>query len=119
VLRFAETRGQAAVELVAVLPLLAGLLVALLQFALVGYGVWSAGNAARAGARAALVDGRPERAALSALPEWLEAGADVEAGTDSAAGSPVRVAVDVPTLIPGLPAVGVHAAAALGPSAGG
>ena len=50
-------RGQAAVELVAVLPLLAALLAGLWQAALVGEAAWSAASAARAAARAAAVGG--------------------------------------------------------------
>nr|MDQ3725989.1 pilus assembly protein [Actinomycetota bacterium] len=50
-----EEEGTASVELVAAVPfLLLGLLVAA-QIALAGQALWSAGVAARAGARAALV----------------------------------------------------------------
>ena len=54
-------KGQASVELVAAIPAL--VLVALMaaQLALAGYALWSAGVAARAGARAAYVGGNAER----------------------------------------------------------
>src|SRR6266498_3315637 len=63
-----EERGQASVELIAAVPVL--LLVTLLvaQLALAGYALWSAGVAARAGARADYVGGDAEAAARSALP---------------------------------------------------
>jgi hypothetical protein len=101
--------GQASVELVAVIPaLLVGVLVAA-QIGLVGYTLWSAGAAARAGARAALVGGDAEEAARSSLPELLRERASVS-GEDE-----VEVRVRVPMLVPGLPAVPLEAATALGP----
>jgi len=105
-------RGQAAAELLAVVPLLLGALLALAQAALAGYALWSAGDAARAGARAQHVGGNPERAALSALPSWLEDGARVEAS------GAVDVSVGAPALLPGLPEIRVHAGAGLDPVAG-
>ena len=111
-----DSEGQVAVELVAVVPLLAVLVLALGQLALAGYGLWTAANAARAGARAALVGGNAKRAALSAVPGWLEHGAKVDPGTDGA--GPVDVGLRVPVLIPGAPTLPVHAGASLGPGAG-
>jgi hypothetical protein len=101
--------AQASVELVAVIPaLLVGVLVAA-QIGLVGYALWSAGAAARTGARAALVGGDAEAAARSSLPEPLREGATVS-GQDE-----VSVRVKVPLLVPGLPAIPLEAATALGP----
>lgn len=105
-------RGQAAVELVAVLPLLLGVLLLLGQLAIAGYALWSAADAARVGARAALVGGDPERAVLSALPAWLEDGARIESD------GPVRVSVGAPALLPGVPEIRVAAGAQLDPTAG-
>ena len=88
-------RGQASVELVAVLPalvvctLIAGHLVA------AGWALWSAGNAARAGARAELVGGDVREAARSALPGPLRRGAAIDQGART------RVSVRVPALLPG------------------
>lgn len=101
--------GQASAELVAIVPaLLIGVLVAA-QLGLLGYGLWTAGAAARAGARAALVGGDPEDAARSALPGPFQDDAEVS-GEDE-----IEVRVRVPTLIPGLPRVPLEASAALGP----
>ena len=93
--RSGRESGQASVELVAVLPalvvctLIAGHLVA------AGWALWSAGNAARAGARAEVVGGDPGRAARSALAGPLRRGATV--GGDGF----TRVSVRVPGLLPG------------------
>jgi hypothetical protein len=95
--------GTASIELVAVVPfLLLGILVAA-QLALVGQALWSAGVAARAGARAALVGGDAAAAARSALPPLMREGAEVEEGEE------VAVRVAVPRLIPSLPEMRVSA----------
>lgn len=86
-------RGQAAVELVAVLPfvLLVGLV--LWQLVLAGHAAWLCANAARVAARAEAVGEDGERAARSALPEGLERELKVERGADA-----VEVRVQVPLL---------------------
>jgi hypothetical protein len=86
-------RGQAAVELVAVLPLLAALLAALWQLALIGDASWSAAGAARAAARAEAVGLDPRAAARARLPARLERGLRVRA----ADGGEVAVTVRVPS----------------------
>jgi hypothetical protein len=88
-------RGQASIELVAVLPfvLLVGAL--LWQLALAGQAAWLTANAARAGARAEAVGRDPVSAARSALPRSLERGLEVER---RGAGG-VRVSVRVPLLL--------------------
>ena len=93
-------RGQATVELVALLPAL--LLVALVgwQLAVAAYSWTAAGGAARAGARAAEVGAPAREAALAALPGRLARGARVEEGRDGG----VRVRVEVPRVVPLLPA---------------
>lgn len=93
-------------------PIALAVVLAVAQFAIAGYALWSAGDAARAGARAANVGGDPERAALSALPEWLERSAEV--GEEG----PIRVRVEAPALLPGVPSIPVHAEAALGAGEG-
>jgi Flp pilus assembly protein TadG len=103
-----DQRGQAALELIAVLPAL--VLAALLgwQLAVAGYAWTVAGGAARAGARAAEV-GAPARAAtLAALPGRYARGARVDADARR-----VRVRVGVPAALPFLPATGVAAEAAM------
>jgi len=106
--RMADERGQAAAELVAVVPFLLVLLLAVAQLAVAGFALWSAGGAARAGARAAHVGGDARAAALSALPGWLEGGARIETA------GPVEVRVEAPALLPGVPSIPVSAATELG-----
>jgi|SRR5919197_6709154 hypothetical protein len=101
----ASDAGQATVELVAVLPLVAAVLAALWQLALVGYAEWAANVAARAAARADAVGADPVGAARAHLGRSLERGLRVR----SLPGGAVRVAIRIPTL-PGLPSIG-HARA--------
>src|SRR5436190_22519189 len=100
--------GQASVELVAAIPALALVVALVAQLALAGYALWSAGVAARAGARAAYVGGDAKRAARASLPGALRRGATVTERNG------VRVRVRVPTLVPGLSRVPLAARAALG-----
>lgn len=112
--RLLGERGQASAELVLAAGLTVVLVLAVAQAVVVGYALWTAGEAARAGARAAHVGGDAERAARSALPEWLERRAKVRAD------GPVRVDVRAPALVPGAPAIGVAASTELaGGEAGG
>jgi pilus assembly protein CpaE len=96
-------RGQASVELIAVIPAVAALLVLALQIAVVGWALWSAEGAARAGARAAVVGGDVDRAARSGLPDSLRGGARISVKNG------VRVELTAPAVAPGLPAVHVAA----------
>src|SRR5512132_1713428 len=90
--------GQATVELVALLPLLAVLAGLLWQAVVAGQALWLAGAAARAAARAAAVGGDAEAAARGALPPRLEHGLRVRAaGQGDAAG--VRVAIEIPSVV--------------------
>src|SRR5687768_9421448 len=66
--------GQATVELVALLPLLAVVLAGAWQAVLAGQAAWAAGAAARAAARAHGVGTDPTRAARTHLPGSLERG---------------------------------------------
>jgi hypothetical protein len=95
--------GTASVELIAVVPFLLLAVLVAAQLALAGQALWSAGVAARAGARAALVGGKASATARRALPPSLRAGAQV-----SDAGA-VSVRVAVPRLLPGLPRLTVAA----------
>jgi hypothetical protein len=104
--------GQASVELVAVVPILVGLALLVGQLAVAGWALWSAGNAARAGARAAYVGGSAGKAARSALPGPLRDGARVEAGDG------VEVTVRAPALVPGIPRIPVSARTRLDPLGG-
>ena len=89
-----DTRGQAAVEIIAVVPALivAGLVA--WQLVLAGHAAWLAAGAARVAARADLVDEDPRRAAESALPGSLERGLAVERSSEGV----TRVQVAVPTV---------------------
>jgi TadE-like protein len=110
--RHPAQRGQAALELVALLPAL--VLVALLgwQLAVAGYAWTVASGAARAGARAQEVGAPARTAALASLPGRYARGARVDSARDGA----VRVRVAVPRVVPLLPRLGGVAAEA-GPGA--
>jgi pilus assembly protein CpaE len=93
--RLGRERGQASVELVAVLPVV--LLVGLVawQLALVGDTAWLTSNAARVAARADSVGRDVHAAARSALPRSLERGIEVRRLPRGG----VRVSVRVPLLV--------------------
>ena len=95
-----DQSGQAAVELVAVLPVLIALLAGVWQVALVGHASWSAAAAARAAAaRATALGLDPRRAAARAhLPPSLEHGLRVRESD----GGEVTVTVRVPSLLGGV-----------------
>lgn len=78
VLRRGGERGQASVELVALLPLIALLAALVWQAVVAGQAIWLSGAAARAAARAASVGGDAARAARGALPAALERGLRVD-----------------------------------------
>jgi len=99
--------GTASVELVAVIPFLLLALLVAAQIALAGQALWSAGVAARAGARAALVGGDASAAARAALPPSMRKEARVEEGVG------VEVKVEVPRLFPSLPRIRVGAGSGL------
>ena len=82
------------------------------QLLLVGYSLWSAGAAARAGARAVHVGGDLETASRSALPTFLRERARVRAGDTGG----VEVRVEAPSILPGVPRLGLEASASLDPS---
>ena len=99
--------GQASVEFVAVLPALAVCLILAGQAVAAGWALWSAGNAARAGARAEHVGADPETAARQALPGPLRRDAVIRSGDG------VRVKVRVPALVPGVVLPSVAASSTL------
>ena len=105
---FRREDGTASIELIAVVPFLLLATLVAAQLGLAGQALWSAGIAARAGARAALVGRDAEAAARRALPEAMRRGAEVE---DADA---VSVRVVVPRLLPGMPRVMVSADSGLG-----
>jgi len=101
--------GTASVELVAVAPLLLLAVLVAAQLGAVGEALWSAGIAARAGARAALVGGAAEPTARRALPAPLRSGARV-----SVRGAAIAVHVPVPRLLPFAPRLTVGSESGLG-----
>jgi pilus assembly protein CpaE len=106
-----QERGQASVELVAVLP--AALLIGAVvwQLAVAGQTAWLTANAARVAARAEAVGANARAAARSALPGSLERSAEIE----RAGGGRVRVSVGIPWLLIGRPApIRVTAESSLG-----
>jgi pilus assembly protein CpaE len=104
--------GQASVEFVALLPALAVCLILAGQAVAAGWALWSAGVAARAGARAEHVGTDPDAAARHALPGPLRGGAVIRSGDG------VRVRVRVPALVPGVALPSVAASSTLDASAG-
>ena len=90
-----EERGQASIELVAVLPCILLVAAVLWQLVLVGHTAWLTAQAARAGARADAVGRDADAAARSTLPRSLERGLEV----DSRRAGGVRVAVRIPLLL--------------------
>ena len=110
--RIASQRAQASAELIAVVPLLLAVALAIGQLAVYGWALLSAGEAARAGARAAHTGSPPALAARRAVPGAL---GPAKVRTD---GAEVSVSLYAPALLPGLPGVPVSAASALDPTAG-
>ena len=95
--RLRSERGQATVELVALLPILVVVGMGVWQVAVAGHAVWAAGAAARAGARAEAVGGDVDDAARRLLPARVRGAAEVEAGD----GGEVRVEIPIPAVVGG------------------
>jgi hypothetical protein len=91
----AGERGQATVELVAVLPLLAVLGFGVWQAAVAGQAIWLAGSAARAAARAAALGDDPLPAARATLAPRLEDGLRVRERDDGG----VTVTLRIPSVL--------------------
>lgn len=102
-------RGQASVELIATVPVVLVCALIAAQLALTGWALWTAGAAARVGARAAYVGGDARQAARSAIPSPLRGDAEVGRSGE------IEVRVAAPTLVPGLPRIPVNASARLDP----
>jgi hypothetical protein len=98
-----STRGQATVEFVALLPLLALIGLLCWQAVLAGQAIWLSGAAARAAARASALDTDATAAARRVLPSPLAAGVTVE---DEAPGN-VHVHIAIPAVIGGVHLVSI------------
>ncbi|MGB7588942.1 MAG: hypothetical protein WBM00_09570 [Solirubrobacterales bacterium] len=110
--------GTASVEFVAVVPFLLLAVLVAAQLAVAGQALWSAGVAARAGSRAALVGGDVREAARQTLPPSMRTGAIVRASRGRGEAGAVSVHLAVPRILPRLPPIVVGAEAQLGPGHG-
>lgn len=90
-----DQRGQASVELVALIPAITALCFVLWQGLVAGQAAWLVGSAARAAARAEAVGGDAAAAARSRLPESLRHGLSVTRRRDGA----VAVRVVIPLVV--------------------
>jgi len=108
--RFRDAAGQASVELIALLPLVALVGGGLWQAVVAGQAVWASAGAARAAARAEAIGGDAAVSARRALPASLRQGLEVDAGR-----SGVRVALSIPLVFTGGHLATVSARAALPP----
>jgi hypothetical protein len=88
--------GQASVETVALLPIVALVGALLWQAVVAGQALWLSAAAARAAARATAVGGDAEAAARGALPSRLQHGLRVRPAHD---GAGIRVAVHIPSVL--------------------
>jgi hypothetical protein len=104
--------GSVSLELLGSLPVIALGLLVTVQLVFAGYALWSAGLAARAGARSVLTGKGPEGAARRALPPGIADQIRVERADG------VTVAVSVPRILPGLPRFEVSSSSDLGAPAG-
>jgi hypothetical protein len=93
--RIRSEAGQASVEFVALLPLVAVIGFALWQAMVAGEAAWLAGSSARAAARAGAVGADPRAAAVQLLPGALRRGLRV----DRPSGGTVRVRIGVPSVL--------------------
>ncbi len=105
-------RAQASAELVAIVPILVAATLLLAQAVLAGWTLLSAGEAARAGARAALVGENVKTAAEGAIPALLGSAEVTESDAE------VKVEIRSPVVVPGMPAIPLASAASLDPEAG-
>jgi len=100
--------GAVSIELIGSLPIVLLSILVAAQIVVAGAALWSAGVAARAGARAVLTGKAPRGAAEHALPGVLRSGLEVSRKDG------VRVGVRVPALFPGLPETHVYGSSSLG-----
>lgn len=101
-------KGSVSLELIGSLPVILVSVLIAAQFVAAGAALWSAGVAARAGARAVLTGKPPRGAAERSLPGVLRSGLKVSQEDG------VRVGVKVPGLIPGFPETHVYGSSSLG-----
>lgn len=100
--------GSVSLDLIGALPIVLLSVLVTAQLILAGAALWSAGIAARAGARAVLTGRNPQGAAERALPELLREGIRVSQPDG------VKVGVRIPGLLPGFPEAHVYGSSSLG-----
>lgn len=103
-----DDRGAVSIELIGAVPIVLISLLIAGQIAVAGHAFWSAGIAARAGARAVLTGKEPRGAAEHALPGPLREG--VKVSQDEG----VEVGVRIPRLLPVFPEAFVYGSSSLG-----
>lgn len=103
-----DRRGSVSLELIGSLPIVLLSVLVAAQIVVTGAALWSAGVAARAGARAVMTGKAPDGAAERALPDPLRGGMKVSEEDG------VEVGVLVPRLLPLMPETHVYGASSLG-----
>ena len=103
-----DDRGAVSIELVGAIPIILISLLVAGQIAVAGHAFWSAGIAARAGARAVLTGKEPRGAAENALPGSLRNGIKISREDG------VEVGVRIPRLLPVFPEAFVYGSSSLG-----
>jgi hypothetical protein len=104
--------GQATVELVALLPLVAVVAAVMWQAAIFGQAIWLSGSAARAAARASAIGADAAGAARRVLPDRLERGLVITQHQGETRDG-VRVAIRVPAIVGGATLATISARARL------
>lgn len=103
--RHRDERGQAAVELLGLTPILLLVAMGVLQVLLLAHAAVLTEQAARTAARVAMVESDPgvvQASAQAALPGWLRS--DAQASFPNGDRHRVQVDVRVPVLVPGVSA---------------
>lgn len=105
--RIASSRGQASLELLAIVPALVVATLIAAQLGAAGWAAWSAETAARAGARGSHVGADGARVARRALPAPLRRTARVRGGPR------IEVRVRIPRVVPLAPRLTLTSRASL------
>ena len=103
--RLRNDRGVSMLEFAGYLPILLIVGMAAIQLGLIGYGINQAGTAARAAARVASQGGDGTAAGQAAVSGWLNPNISAPEGADL---TTATVTLQVPAVIPLLPAVTVE-----------
>src|SRR3954451_1514061 len=107
----AASSGQASVELVALLPVLAARSLLAWQAVVAGQAIWLSGAAARAAARASALGADPTAAARASLPGSLAGAARASSSTPGSA----AVSLSIPSVVGHARLATIHARARFAP----